>query len=277
MWRRQEARAGCRFIPGVALWLAAGVLVPASVARADIATLDQPADSGEIDAIVERNTELIAARPGQARLYLARAHAYFKRREFESAVRDYTQALKMDDRLDDAYFGRGMALGRAGSVAEGIADLTTYLKRHPRSSLAYTKRGIRHLWNGDVESAEKDFRAAINLDPANAEAHDDLGVILAQRQEYEAAARHFRATIAADRSYQKGYHNLAMVQFIQGRHREALQIVDQALQLHSAARDTLMLKGLILQALGRNAEAKPVIEKAELLPKADRSERYPVR
>lgn len=257
--------------------LLATSLFAASMASADITHLDQSADSDVVHAIIDQNTKKIDASPGQAHLYLARGHAYFKLRDFDKAIRDYNQALKLDDRLDDAYFGRGMALARAGAITDGIADLTTYLKRHPRSSLAYTKRGIRYLWNGDLENAEKDFRRAIALNPDNAEAHDDLGVILAQRQEYVAAVRHFTATIMADRSYQKGYHNLAMVQYIQGQYPEALRTVNQALHLQDNARDTLMLKGLILQALARHEEAKRVIEKAELAPKTDRSERYQVR
>lgn len=257
--------------------LSANQAIQSETERSDIATLDQPSDSEELQRALVNFDRAIAMEPTRAALYLERAHLNFRRGDNDAAVADYTTALKFDDRLDDAYFGRGMAHGRNGSLDESIEDLSVYLKRYPKSSLAYTKRGVRRMWAGDFERAEQDLRQALAIDPNNAEAHDDLGVILARAEDYEGAVRHFTATIKADPSYQKGYHNLAMVRFIQGQTDEALALSEQALKLKRQARDTMMLKGLILQSLGRHAEANEVIGEAELLPEGNWSERLSVQ
>lgn len=249
----------------------------AGTALADITTLDHAADQETMLRQVAEQGRRLKANPKDARAYLARGEAHFKLRDFESAVEDFTHAIRLDDKLDDAYFGRGMARGRGGEIDAGIADLGVYLRRNPKSSLAYTKRGIRYIWKGDFENAERDFRKALALDPKNAEAHDDLGVILAQRGEYEAALTHFRATVSADPTYQKGFHNLALVHYLTGDGTEALTRVDQALRLIPEARDSLLLKAAILETLGRHGEAKNIKEEAEFLPEGDASARLPLQ
>ena len=243
----------------------------------DLARFDDPASSDELVQEVTQLSRLIQAKPTQAALYARRGTAWFKLREFDKAIEDFSAALKLNDKLDEAWFGRGMALGRNGQVDEGIVDLGVYIHRHPTSSLAYTKRGVRYIWKGDLDNAEKDLARAIALNPRNAEAHDDLGVIYAQRRDYEKAAQHFQATIRAEPSYQKAYHNLAMVHYLTERNELALAVVDQALQLAPDARDSLLLKGAILEALGRHAEARTLKDDAEFLPQGERSSRMPIQ
>ncbi len=265
-----------RFVAALpALLLAWAVHASGSVI--DLARLDEPADSEAMTREAARLDGELRKHPKAAALYARRGAARFKLREFDKAVEDFTTALKLDDRLDEAWFGRGMALGRNGQVEEGVADLGVYIHRHPDSSLAHTKRGIRYLWMNDLDRAEKDLTRAIALDPRNAEAHDDLGVIHAQRGQYELALQHFQKTVRADPSYQKGYHNLAMVHYITGRNDEALATVERALKLIPEARDSLLLKSSILEALGRNAEAKVLREEAEFMPAGERSARMPIQ
>lgn len=230
-----------------------------------------------IEASIARYNREIFANPDDATLYLARADAFLQLHEFDRAIDDYTRAIKRDDRLDQAYYGRGMARGRVGLIKQGIADLSVYITRHPSSSVAYTKRGVRHIWNRDLLSAERDLKRAIELQPNNAEAHDDLGVIYAQRGETRVAIEHFRTTIRLDSSYQKGYHNLATAYMISGNAAAALPAVDAALRLDPVSRNSLLLKGEILKALGRNDEARAIIEHAEFLPEGNWSERWSVK
>lgn len=274
---RQDIRSFARRFAAALPVLLLAFAVQAGGPAFDLARLDEPADSEAMTREAARLDGELRKKPKTAALYAQRGAARFKLREFDKAIEDFTTALKLDDRLDEAWFGRGMALGRNGQTEEGIADLGVYIHRHPESSLAYTKRGIRHLWGGDLDRAEKDFTRAIALDPRNAEAHDDLGVIHAQRGDYETALRHFQTTVRADPSYQKGYHNLAMIYYITGRNDEALATVERALKLIPEARDSLLLKSNVLEALGRSAEAKVLREEAEFMPAGERSARMPIQ
>ena len=209
--------------------------------------------------------------------YVKRGDIYFKRHEFEKAVNDYTTAIKLDNNLDEAYFGRGMALGRQGLVQQGIQDLSIYIQRHPYDSRAYTKRGVRYIWVGNTAAAKQDMLQAIQLDIRNAEAHDDLGVIYASENNFDKAEYHFKQSIYYDRSYQKAYHNLALAYVVTERYSEALTQVDKGLLLENNNRNTLLLKSTILDKLGKARQAEAVREHAEFLPEGNWSERFSMK
>lgn len=247
--------------------LAALALVLAGTASAEIQTRE------EALASLGKYNRLIEAEPNYALLYTLRGDAYYVLNDLYGAMENYATAIKLDDRQDNAYFGRGMALGRMGLVDEGIADLDVYIQRHPNSSVAYTKRGVRNIWRNNLVEAERDLSRAIELDPNNAEAHDDLGVVHAKHKRISQAAKHFSTAIQLDPSYQKAYHNLAICFYIRSQHQEALEIVDAGLLLDPDSRSSLLLKSTVLKALGQMDEAKKLAEYAEFLPDDNWSER----
>lgn len=257
-------------------WCAALLFVAAPAPAANLAEMDKPADEQAMQALVESISRSIKAHSDAPQPYVERGIAYFKLHKFDLAIADFSHAIALDDRQDDAYFARGMARGRNGEIDQGIADLGVYIQRHPRSSLAYTKSGVRHLWKKDLDGAEHDLRRAVELDPDNAEAHDDLGVVYAQRGDYARAMRHFSATVRLDPSYQKGYHNLAVTYYLVGLDTQALAAVNESLRLASENRNSLILKSEILKALGRLDEAKRVREDADFAPDGNWSEQVPL-
>lgn len=227
-------------------------------------------------AALEQYNRLIEAAPGVAVFYTQRGDAYYALNDLYAAMENYTAAIRLDDRQDQAFFGRGMALGRMGLVDEGIADLDVFIQRHPNSSVAYTKRGVRNIWRNHLTEAERDLTRAIELDPNNAEAHDDLGVVHAKHNRLGLAARHFSTAIRLDPHYQKAYHNLAICFHLRGQPREALEIVDAGLVLDPDSRDSLLLKSSILETLGQADEARRLAERAAFLPESNWSERSEV-
>ena len=246
------------------------LLVITATVRAEISSLD------EAEKQIDLLTVKIDKSSKNASLHVERGDLYFKIHDFDSAVEDYTAAIALDDSLDTAWFGRGMAKGRMGFISEGIADLSVYIKRNPNDSVALTKRGVRYLWIGDKLNAQCDLQKAIKINPDNAEAHDDLGVVFSQKGEYKQAIEHFNRTIALDPSYQKGYHNLAMALYITENDLLALASVDRSLALKPDSRSSMLLKSKILAGLGREAEAKQLEDEAIFLPEANWSETAPV-
>jgi len=235
------------------------------------------ANQDELDAYIRKHDILITESPDTAAYYLRRADALFLNHRFDKAVDDYSTAIKLDDKLDEAYLGRGLALARAGWLEDSIGDLDIYIARNPQSSLAYTKRGIRYLWLGEQDKARADLEKAIQIDPANAEAHDDLGVIFARKQQYYEAADHFLTTIELDPTYQKAYHNLALISYLTGKDALALNFVENSLSLAPESRDSWLLKSYILSAMGLEDEASRAREEAEFLPMGNWSENIPLK
>ena len=226
----------------------------------------------DVQTRIDVLSRLLEAEPANTNYLVQRGNFYFLLHDFDLAILDYSDALHHDPQMDEAYFGRGMALARNGQVTEGIADLSVYISHHPRSSVAYTKRGVRYLWGGENNKAEADFRRALQLNPKNAEAHDDLGVIHARRGEYAQAIDHFTQTLRIDPTYLKARHNLAMVYYIKGENVQALASINKVLVVTPQARDSLLLKAEILQQLGQVSDAQAIKLEAEFLPEGNWSE-----
>ena len=129
--------------------LAASITILAALALV-LAPVGSAAFQTREDALaaLQQYHRLIEAAPGVAVFYTQRGDAYYALNDLYAAMENYTAAIKLDDRQDQAFFGRGMALGRMGLVDEAIADLDVYIQRHPNSSVAYTKRGVRNIWSG---------------------------------------------------------------------------------------------------------------------------------
>lgn len=227
-----------------------------------------------IDYHLSSLNQKIQHTPSNALLYIQRGELYFKLHNFDKSVSDFNMAISIDNTLDQAYFGRGMSLARNGKIEEGIQDLTHYINKNPLSSLAYTKRGVRYIWAGQLNKAQKDLLKAIELDSTNAEAHDDLGVIYAQQKDFINALKHFKFAVQHDPNYQKAYHNQAMAFSLTNAYHQALIAVNKSLALDSQSRNSLMLKGEILMALGKEKEAEATIRKAEFLPEGNWSEHF---
>ncbi len=235
------------------------------------------AEADSVEKEIQRLTTLISNSSKPGKLLVKRGQAYFALQEFELAVNDYNQALKLDDTLDEAYFGRGMAKGRMGQVEKGIADLSIFISRNPTNSRAYTKRGVRYIWAGELSKARSDLSKAIAINPDNAEAHDDLGVVYASEGNYSKALEHFNKVVTIDPSYQKGFHNLAMAYYISGKNQQALRSINAALNISPNNKNSLLLKGEIVAGLGMKKEAQAITERAEFLPDGNWSERFSVR
>jgi tetratricopeptide (TPR) repeat protein len=231
----------------------------------------------QLDSYLQTRNQLIDIDPDNATNYLERADALFLNHKFDQAVDDYSTALKLDENLIEAYFGRGMALARAGWLEDSITDLDIYIGKNPNSSKAYTKRGVRYLWLGEKAKARNDLEKAIQLDPMNAEAHDDLGVIFAQQMQYYQAADHFISAIEIEPNYQKAYHNMALISHITDKDTLALYFVDKSLSFAPNSRESWLLKVQILKALGFTKEAEEAQEEAEFLAEGNWSENVPLQ
>jgi tetratricopeptide (TPR) repeat protein len=230
----------------------------------------------DLTAKLDQYTQLLKQNPRNVPILIKRGDLYFKLHQFDQAIFDYSDAIKIDPHADKAYFGRGLARGRNGQIQDGIHDLTIYITRHPKESHAYTKRGVRYLWLRQDDKAKHDLEKAVSLNPKNAEAHDDLGVILARRKDYVGALKNFTATVSIDPTYAKGWHNLAMVYYLIGKDKLALDAVNSSLNLYPDQKNSMLLKAKILKELGRTEEAKKIKEDAEFVPGGNWSERVPV-
>ncbi len=85
-----------------------------------------------------------------------RGVAYYARGELDEAIASYTEAVRLNPKLADAYLNRGAAYDAKGELDEAIADFTQALRLNPKDAEAHNNRGVAYKSKGDLDKAIAD-------------------------------------------------------------------------------------------------------------------------
>src|SRR6266446_6724773 len=83
--------------------------------------------------------------------------------DLDRAVRDLSEAIRIDPKYPDAYLERGQTFFKLGETERSIADYSAAVARDPRHGAALRARGMAHLYVGQADLALADLTKAIEL------------------------------------------------------------------------------------------------------------------
>ena len=130
--------------------------------------------------------------------FFNRGFAHKNRGQYDRAIEDYTQAIRLMPSLGLAYNGRGLAFDRKGLHDRAMLDFAEAIRLMPDSDFAFANRAAAALKLGQLEQAIADYDAALRIDPKNAASLYQRG--LARRQKGDVAGG--EADIAAAKAVQ---------------------------------------------------------------------------
>ena len=111
--------------------------------------------------------------PRADRVYSLRGVAYKDKGEYDKAIADFTNAIRLYEHDTHLFKNRCKAYKLKGDIekanedfAKAIADLTVVIRVNPYHAEAYFDRGDAYKKKGDVEKAKDDFATAKDLDTA---------------------------------------------------------------------------------------------------------------
>src|SRR5262249_21979685 len=115
--------------------------------------------------------------PSDAQLVSERWAACEDAGNIDGVIKACTEVIeaKQDprDRLSMAFNNRGYAYARLGEFDRAMADLNEALKLDPQNPLAFINRGFTWTTHEEHEHAVADFPRALRLDPENPAALND--------------------------------------------------------------------------------------------------------
>lgn len=116
--------------------------------------------------------------PANANSYSLRAEAESIMKKYESAVADYTTAIKLKSRDPQLWYGRALVRLKGLNDSSGaLKDAYRAIELNPGFAAAYCLRGIAKLNLGDKKGACRDYRRASGLDPDSCLFGGDGGII----------------------------------------------------------------------------------------------------
>ena len=100
--------------------------------------------------------------------YSERGGKYFSQRNFDGAIANYTEVIKLEPKNPFAYYKRGLSYTNKKEFDLAIADFTEAIRIEPNKfGNFYFDRGGAYILKGDNALAISDFETARKIDPKN--------------------------------------------------------------------------------------------------------------
>jgi tetratricopeptide (TPR) repeat protein len=163
-------------VPIFSIWV--GVTVPAAAGGDDQFTCDQPTGDAGIVAcgLYQRGT------------------AYYAKGDYDRAIADLDEALRLEPKYAAAFNQRGYAYAAKGNQDHAIADYKEAIRLQPKFVVALTARGTANYAKGDYDRAIDDYSEAIRLYSKSPETFLSRGAAYVSRGgAYDEKGDHVRA------------------------------------------------------------------------------------
>jgi tetratricopeptide (TPR) repeat protein len=113
--------------------------------------------------------------------HLKAGRKHFAQKDFDSALREYDQAVNAAPELAEAYCRRGLVYHQMGKTAQALTDLDRAIQYDPRLPSAYLERGKLRTESGDLDGALADFGHLMLIRANDPDTYLQRGVCLVKK------------------------------------------------------------------------------------------------
>ncbi|MDJ1504987.1 tetratricopeptide repeat protein [Xanthocytophaga agilis] len=131
----------------------------------------------------------------------------YKKEDYENAIKDFTQALALDEKNEKYWHNRGIAYSYLKDYENAIKDFTQALMLNENDIDYWYNRGIAYSDLKDYENAIKDFTQALVLDKNDVQCWHNRGVTYGDLKDYENSIKDFTQALVLDENYVQCWHN----------------------------------------------------------------------
>jgi len=166
-------------------------------------------NKGDYDRAIADYTEAIRLNPQDALAYNNRGVSYHNgKQDYDRAIADYTEAIRLNPQDALAYSNRGASYNAKKDYDRAIADLTEAIRLNPQDALAYNNRGFSYREKKDYDRAIADYTEAIRLNPQLANAYANRGNSYYYKKDYDRAIADYEAALRIDPNTQNAAKSL---------------------------------------------------------------------
>jgi tetratricopeptide (TPR) repeat protein len=126
----------------------------------------------DYDAALADYSEALRLNPSSASAYNNRGIIFRIRHDYDRAIADYDHAIALNPDYTAAFYNRALAYTDKSDYGRAAGDFDVVLKVNPNNALARYARGLMLLKKGDTDAGNRDISTAKAIDPAVAEQYD---------------------------------------------------------------------------------------------------------
>jgi len=120
-----------------------------------------------------------------------RGLAYKRKNQWDRAIADYSEAIRLNPNDAQVLSNRGNAFYYKGQLDRAIEDYDDAIRLQPDLAEAYGNRGNVYRKKGQIDRAIEEYDQAIAIEPGNAQVYADRGLAYEQKGEPSQALRNF--------------------------------------------------------------------------------------
>jgi clan AA aspartic protease (TIGR02281 family) len=231
----RRARSGVAVVVPMIL-LFTCVAVFAASDREDCAGAENPDQKiASCSRVIADDTE---SAPNRAQAYSNRGAAYYNKGDFDRAIIDFSEAVKIDPNIGVPYFAlaysrRGLASAEKKDYEHAIVDYGEAIKLNPTSIELYKDRGNAYSSKNDYDRAIADFSEAIKLDPNYAIAYNNRGFAYFRKSDFDRAIVDYDEAVKRNPNYALAYNNRGNAYFRKSDYDRAISDYSEAIRRNS--------------------------------------------
>lgn len=179
------------------------------------------------------------------------------RQNYDEAVKQYTEALRLRPYHVDVHYGLGVALAGLGKNEEAVTHYNEALRLRPDYARGHNDLGVALGKLGRLDEAITHYSEALRLDSEYIGAHNNLGIAFGMQGKNQEAVAQFSDALRLDPGFADAHNNLGIILAREGKLTEAVSHYSEALRLkpdHSDAKKNL---DLALAAQAQKTESLP--------------------
>jgi len=211
--------------------------------------LDQPAvwcmRSGvSPDLRISGCTTLIESGRVVGYAFYSRGDAYFNKGDYDRAIQDFDQAIRLKPDNSKIFSIRGLAYERKGDHDRAIQDYDQAIRLKPDDSNTLSIRGEAYLNKGDIDRAIQDYNQVIQLNPDDAEGFNGRCWVRAvAAKALEAALSDCNESLRIRPNSGPTLDSRGLVYFRMGQYDKAIADYDAALKEMPQSAGSLYVRG----------------------------------
>ena len=154
--------------------------------------------TGQFDLAVVDLTEVLRIRIAADDVYVERGMALVATQQPELAMKDFNESIRLNPSNTNALSQRAVAYRQKGQFDEAIRDLDRAIMLKPQDPWAVSERGLDHLSKASYDLAIRDFDRSLQLTPSSAWVIAERGSAYRLKGQFQRAIMDLTNAIALD-------------------------------------------------------------------------------